>query len=412
MPKRDIFNHGENWDYWKKELTPNYIEEGLTKENSKLYIQYLTDLELGANMPKTARKGARDVKTLNRLRSKMVCIFKILQNNGIKDVSKATETQVTKIFYDWVKAGHSPDYSKRFKAFWHWWANVNRKQGKVIADITEDIDTTPKDDGGSFVWLTKEEFDEFRKYFDEEKQIILLFCFDTIIRAPTELLSLKVENVYTKSKEVWIEIPKEISKTIGRKFNLVYSGDLILNYIRENKKKPEDYLFDFSPGMMNENMQKIAEQLWKNRKSEGGEFYKNITLYDLRHSGAIHFRQLFQKTGASLDILRERGGWTDFKMINYYTKRLGLDGHISKEKLLLEEDKTNLEKEMENMKKQILSMKKDYEELYGAIALAESPNFGSISDEGMQPPIEFELTKPARKKLNNNWMKAVRKNIK
>ena len=114
--KRDVFNHGVNWEHWKKELTKDYIEEGLTKENSKFYIQYLLDLELGANIPKTARKGARDVKTLNRLRSKVICIFKILQNHKINDVSKATEQQITKIFSDWTKE-HSPDYSKRFKAF-------------------------------------------------------------------------------------------------------------------------------------------------------------------------------------------------------------------------------------------------------------------------------------------------------
>ena len=109
--------------------------------------------------------------------------------------------------------------------------------------------------------------------------------------------------------------------------------------------------------MFNKEMQRITKQLWKGKKIEGGDFYKNITGYDLRHSGAIHFRQLFQKTGQSLDLLRERGGWSDFKMINYYTKRLGLDGHISKEKLLLEEDKSRIEKEMEELRKNSVSKK-------------------------------------------------------
>jgi translation initiation factor 2 beta subunit (eIF-2beta)/eIF-5 len=40
-------------------------------------------------------------------------------------------------------------------------------------------------------------------------------------------------------------------------------------------------------------------------------------------------------------------------MINYYTKRLGLDGHISKEKLLLQEDKTRIEMELELQKKEL-----------------------------------------------------------
>jgi len=83
-------------------------------------------------------------------------------------------------------------------------------------------------------------------------------------------------------------------------------------------------------------------------------------MYDMRHSGAIHFRQLFQKTGQSLDLLRERGGWSDFKMINYYTKRLGLDGHIQKEKLLLQEDKTKLEDQVDKQDEKIKMLLKHY----------------------------------------------------
>jgi len=212
-----------------------------------------------------------------------------------------------------------------------------------------------------FVWLTKEEFDKFRKYFDKDKQTILQFCFDTIIRAPTELMSLKTENIYEKGDEVWVDIPNDISKTIGRKFNLVYSGNSVLEYIKRHDKKQGDYLFEFDSTMFNREMQRIAKQLWGDRKSEGGEFYNKITMYDLRHSGAIHLRQLFQKTGQSLDILRERGGWSDFKMISYYTKRLGLDGHISKEKLLLQEDKTRIETELELRKEEYDKKIKDLE---------------------------------------------------
>jgi len=358
--KRDLFNHRSQWENWKEQLTPKYIEEGLTKENSKLMINYLLDLEKGVNIPKTARKGARDIKTVNRLRSKIGQIFKLLQKEGINDISKIKEKQLTNFFYNWSKT-HSPDYAKRFKAFWHWWMTKNRREGNLLPDLTEDLNTVALNgkSESNFVWLTKEEFDELRSYFEEDKQTLLLFCFDSLIRAPTELFSLKVENVYQKNGEVWIEIPNEISKTIGRKFNLVYSGGMILDYIKRNEKQPEDYLFEgISYLTLNSELQKVAKQIFGDRKSEGGEFFKKITLYDLRHSGAIHFRQLFQKTGQSLDLLRERGGWSDFKMINYYTKRLGLDGHIQKEKHLIEEDKTKIEKELEKLKKENQSIKK------------------------------------------------------
>lgn len=366
--KRDVFNHEEGWLNFKKQLTPKYIEEGLTKENSKLFMEYLLDLEKGVNIPKNAPKGARDVKTLNRLRGKMRAIFKLLQNKGIKDVSQAKEKEIIDFFSEWHKH-HTVDYAKRFKAFWNWWMTKNRREGKVILDITLDLSTAEKRENreSSFVWLTKEELDKLRSYFDEDKQTIISFCFDSMIRAPTELMSVKVENIYEKGNEVWLEIPEGISKTVGRKFNLVYSGSMVLDYIKRNSKKQGDYLFDFSHLMLTKEMQKIAKQLWDNKKSEGGEFYKNITLYDLRHSGAIHFRILFQKTGQSLDILRERGGWSDYKMINYYTKRLGLDGHISKEKLLLEEDKTRLEKELNKYKNALRATQEEIKEIRNLI---------------------------------------------
>ena len=356
--KKDVFNHKRLWFSWKGNLSSKYIEENLTKPNSKLYIQYLTDMESGMNIPKTARKGRRTPMTLNRLRSKIKQILKLLQERGINDISKAKEKDIVSFFNDWHET-HSPDYSARFKAFWHWWMKVNRKEGNILADITEDISPhqlQKQKNDSKFVWLKKEEFDEFRSFFDEDSQMILSFTFDSLIRAPTELSSLKTEDIFQKKDEVWLDISNEISKTFGRKFNLVYYGDAMIDYIKRHNKQQGDYLFEYSSPSLNRRMQKAAFKMFGEKKSEGGEYYKNITLYDLRHSGSIHFRQLFQQTGQSLDLLRERGGWTDFKMIDYYTKRLGLDGHIQKDKLMIEEDKNELQKEVEilkNFKKQI-----------------------------------------------------------
>lgn len=354
MQKKDIFKHAEAFDKWKSELTPKYIEGGLTKQNSKMFVDYLLSLS------KDNSKGH-----IQRNRTKLRSIFKGLQEKGISDISKANIKDIDLYFEEWKEKGHSVDYVKRWNAFWEWWSNYNRKEGIVVQNLKIKVKGLKRkgDEESSFVWLTKEEFDKFRKYFEEDEQTILLFCFDSLIRFPTECSSLKVENIFEKKGEVWVDIPKAISKTIGRKFNLVYSGEAILRYIEKYKLKPEDYLFNFSSVMFNQKMQRIAKQIWGEKKSEGGEFFKNITGYDLRHSGAIHFRQLFQKTGQSLDLLRERGGWSDFKMINYYTKRLGLDGHIQKEKLLLEEDKSQMEKEIDKLKEREEKTKKEITEI-------------------------------------------------
>jgi integrase len=365
MQKKDIYNHIKIYEKWEEQLSENYLEDGLNELNTKLFIDYFKDL---------AKR--QSIGYVNRNRSKLKSIFVGLQNNGIKDISKSSIKEVEDYFFNWCK-NHSIDYALRWNAFWNWWKTKNRKEGKVVLDLNLTLNDFKKKGENvkesTFVWITKEEFDKFRSYFDEEKQLILLFAFDTLIRFPTEISSLKVENIFEKNNEVWVNIPKEISKTIGRKFNLVYSGEALLNYIKKNDKKPDDYLFNFSAPMLNQEMQKIAKQLFGERKSEGGEFFKNITGYDLRHSGAIHFRQLFQQTGQSLDLLRERGGWSDFTMINFYTKRLGLDGHIQKEKLLLEEDKTQMEKEL-------LFLKGGFEEQSKAInILLEANNERQLS---------------------------------
>jgi len=347
--KRDLFNHEERYKNWKQDLTEDYIERGLTKGNSDLFLQYFSDMEKGLNVSIKNKKGGRDVKTLNRNRLKLRKILLMLQDYGIKDITKINEEQAVSFFADWKEKGHSSDYAKRFKAFWHWFMKVNRKKGVAIPDITEEIDISEKPT--KFVWIDKNAFDNFIKYFVSEEQLILLFCFDSIIRTPTELLSMNVENVYIKGKEIWIKIPQEITKTFERDFNLVYCGNELIKYTED--KRPEDYLFNFNYSSLNKKMQEIAKQIFGEKRSLGGEYYKNITLYDLRHSGAIHFRKLFAETGQSLDILRQRGGWTDFKMINAYTRLLGLDGHIDKEKTLLQEDKTALEKEVERLKNKI-----------------------------------------------------------
>jgi len=191
-------------------------------------------------------------------------------------------------------------------------------------------------------------------YFSEDEQVVLMFVFDTLIRSPTELLSMRVKDIYQKNGEAYFNIPVEISKTIGRQGNFLYCGEAVLKYIERNNLGPEDYLFSFPYTAFNDKMQAVAKQLFGDKLSHPrGEIYSKITLYDLRHSGACHLRQLAQKSGKiSLDTVRQRGAWIDLTMLNYYTEFLGLTGEIKKEDLMVEEDKSKLEKEIDELKKE------------------------------------------------------------
>jgi len=391
----DIYRHKESFEAWKKDvlnskenINQKYIEKGLTKENTKLFVKYILDMEEGINV--SGVRGPRSPKTLNRLRSKISSIMKLFQENSLNDITKVKPEQVNKIFNKWVDKGHTTDYAVRFRTFWGWWMKVNRKEGKTILDVCMDLDTRGKTES-TFVWLTKEEFDKLRKYFDEQKQLILIFVFDSLVRSPSELMGLKCEDVSQNSKgEVWINIPNEISKTFGRRFNLVYCGEQLLKHIKD--KKPQDPIFEFSYPMLNKELQKVAEQVFGDNKNGGGDYYKKITLYDLRHSGAIHFRQLFQATGQSLDALRHRGGWSDLRMINYYTKMLGLSGHIDKEKTLLQEDKTELEKQGTEQQEEIEKLKEEMKKIKENLGDPEMlKKFNQIPEELIKDRVRKEI---------------------
>lgn len=361
--KLDVFGHQQRYERWKESVQKEG-EVGLTRKNSNILMQYVFDMEIGANVSRISKKGGRSYPRLNNLRQRLAQIMRMLQERNVNDITKVSEKKITELFNDMMKGViktkkgqkyKSPqDYVKIFKSFWNWWIKINRKKRIAIPNIAEDLDSNnglqPE-----FVYIEKEDFmNHFLPHFTKEEQLILLFVYDSIIRSPTELKSLQVKDVFKKGSDVWVNIPDEISKVMGRQLNLIYCGDEILKYIEEKGKNASDYLFDFNHLVLRKKMKKVAEQLWGQKVSHpkaGGKF-KDITLYDLRHSGAIALRIKIHENpeALSIDTLRERGGWKNFRMLDYYTKFIGLSGEIKRDKLLLEEDKTRIENEMEMLK--------------------------------------------------------------
>jgi integrase len=361
--KKDVYGHQQRYERWK-ETVKIEGEPGLTKKNSDILTRYIFDMEIGANVSRLSKKGGRSYPRLNNLRQRLAQIMRMMQERNVSDITKVSEKKITELFSDMRKGviktqkGHvykSPqDYVKIFKSFWNWWIKINRKNGINIQNIAEDLDTS-RDEQPEFVYIEKNDFmEKFLPYFSKEEQLILLFVYDSLIRSPTELKSLRVKDIFQKKDEVWVNIPDEISKVMGRQLNLIYCGEELSKYIRENEKQPDDYLFEFNHIVFYRKMKKVARQIWGDRISHPkarGKF-RDITLYDLRHSGAISLRIKIHENpkALSIDTLRERGGWKNYRMLDYYTKFIGLSGEIKKDKLLLEEDKTNLEKELEKLK--------------------------------------------------------------
>jgi integrase len=374
--KRDLYKDEARFKSWKKTALS---DDEISSKNIEFIYDCVSDLEQGKNIGKGSKKGARSYKRLNTVRTKMYFIARELEKKGIDDFRKTTEQAIFDIF-DGMRKGKingkkyksTGDYTKIFKTCWHWWMKVNRKKGIEIKDITEDLDNSVEEP--DFTLFSKEDLEKMRKNQLSEDQLICTFVFDSLVRAPTELLSILVKYITVENNVVWLYIPDEISKSIGRNVDLVYCGQEILKYIKEKNLGPDDYLFNFSPGDFNKRMQEAAEKTFGDKLSNpiAKGLYKNCTLYDLRHSGSVHFRRLAQQTKKiDIDTLRQRGGWTDFRMLNYYTKFIHLKGEIGKDNLLLQEDRTEMQNEISELKQRL----ENYDKYLGPlISMAEKNN--------------------------------------
>lgn len=69
--KIDPYKHEERYKNWEDEVLISGIK-GMSKENSKIIIQYVTDMEHGLNVSIASPKGARGYPRLNTIREKMI----------------------------------------------------------------------------------------------------------------------------------------------------------------------------------------------------------------------------------------------------------------------------------------------------------------------------------------------------
>ncbi len=351
---KDIYNNKKKYIAWKNEVNEIGID-GITESNSDILRKFITDMEEGRNVAKASKKGARSYSRLNTLRIRLIFIAKMLEQRNIKDLTKLDEKTITKFFRDMregvikTKDGQvyksTLDYVKVFNSFWHWHMKVNKKNGKEVKDITEEIDTNR--DENNFVYFTKEQLEKMMEYFSQDEQVRMLFMFDTIVRSPTELMNIKMHDLTPDFKEVTIR--DETSKTYGRTIKLLLCSEELKAYVERNKLEDNDFLFEFSASIFNQKLKRIAKEVLGDKMSKGGKRFSELTMYDFRHSGSCHWRTGGYRT--KIDALMYRGGWSNLSMLNYYTKKIGMKDSIEKDDLLIEVDKHELEKQIDELKR-------------------------------------------------------------
>lgn len=356
MLKLDLYNHEQRYKDWKEEVRgKEYVEEGLSKRNSNILIKYIFDMEIGQNISNQNKKGARSFSRLNTLRTRLAHILRMMQERGCNDITKVREDEIALLLTDMrngviktlrgEKYKSVPDYVKIFKAFWHWWMKVNKKAGKIIPDITTDLDTR-RDEKPKWVYLDEKQIEAIIEEINPRYKSLLAFLLDSGARV-TETFSLREKSITQEGGEVFVEIPKSISKsTFDRKFKLILCGKDLLEYIKKSELGDDDLLFPFSAPLVNRHLNEVGKKLFGEGRSKAGEKYANLTMYDLRHNSACYWIKRYKTNSA----IMYRFGWKSEEYIHYYSEFLGMKDPIKQEDLYIDITKTELEKEINRLK--------------------------------------------------------------
>jgi hypothetical protein len=351
--KLDPYNNKEKYLEWKEKLEDSI--SGLTKENSDLLLAFLHDMEIGVNVGRGSKKGARSFIRLRSLRDKLTLLFKkINESYNIKDVTKVKEDTIHSFFSSMENGGIRKnngetykavaDYVKIFKAFWHWHQKTSRKKGIEIQDITLDLDTTQNKP--DWVYLTEEQIKKLCDNARYDYKVLMMFLFDTGIRAPTELMNVKVSDLYNDFKE--LQIREETSKTFGRRIKLMLCSDMVKRYVKSMGLKDNDYLFGINYATVNKYIQRLSQKLFGEGVSEAGAKYSELTMYDFRHCSCCYWLPRYKSESA----LKYRFGWKKSDKIHYYSELLGMKDTISEEDILIDVTRTEIEKRLEKSEKE------------------------------------------------------------
>lgn len=352
--KIDPYGHKQTYLNWK-EKTRSGIPD-LREANSRIILQYLSDMEKGINVASTSVKGSRSYSRLNNLRLRLVFIAKHLENMFNIVLADVQEDQIFSFFNNMrngtiKRKDGKPylavvDFVKTFKAFWHWYMKASAKTGNTIIDITRDLDTSKIK--AKWVYLTEEQVKLLCDNARLDYKILIMFMYDTGIRSPGELINIRISDLYNDFKELHIrdEIVKKGS--FGRKVKLMLCSDMIRGYVLMKGLKNNDQLFNISPKTVNQYLQRLAKKVLGDEISLAGEAYSNLTMYDFRHCACCYWLPRYKSESA----LKYRFGWKKSDKIHYYSELLGMKDTISEEDMLIDLTKTEIERRMTKLEQE------------------------------------------------------------
>jgi hypothetical protein len=352
--KIDPYKTEEHYLSWKENIRQTGIKY-LSKSNSDLLLTYLEDMEIGVNVGHGSKKGSRSYIRLKSLRDKVTFVMKSVSD--LYKIDPITNLSEDKIhgFFSAMRKGDIKrkdgqnykavaDYVKIFKAFWNWWVKINRKKGVAIVDLCSDLDT--QNEKPDWVYLTEDQVKKLANGAKYEYRVLVMFLFDSGIRSPTELMNVKVSDLYNDCKE--LNIREETSKTFGRRIKLMICSELLKDYIKVKELTSDDYIFKITPSSVNQYLHSLSKKLFGDVKSPAGTKYSELTMYDFRHISCCYWLPRYKSESA----LKYRFGWKKSDKIHYYSELLGMKDTINQDDMLVDLTKTEIEQQLQRTQKE------------------------------------------------------------
>ena len=321
-------------------------------------------MELGLNVARASKRGPRGFARLNTLRMRIPTLArKFSERFGTSSLTDVTEEQVLTLFSEIRqgiirKANGEPyqsvaDFVKDFRGFWHWYMESRRKEGVTVPDIAIYLDAAKEKP--RWVYLTDDEVKRLCSEAKYEYRILMMFLLDTGARSPSELVNIRVADFYDDFTKVHIR--DEISKTFGRRINLMLCAGLIREFVATKGLSGSDAVFSISPTVANRYLKRLAKRVLGDATTLAGDRYSALTLYDFRHIAACYWMPRYKSESA----LKYRFGWKKTERIHYYTELLGMRDTISESDMLVAVEKTALEKRLDQAErdKQVLHERLD-----------------------------------------------------
>jgi integrase len=343
MLKRDPYHHKERWETWKAKNRNGIMD--ISKYNSTLILEFLSDMEMGKNVSPLSRKGERSYVRLNNLRGKIIFFAKCFNEN----LDSLTKDKVHQLFFNmrngtlkredgktYLAVG---EYVKDFKAFWSWLRRTGRTQNDITLDLRRSDGRKPP-----WVYLTEDEFKTLANQANSDYRALMWLMYDTGMRV-TEAYSIRVSDFANDFTQ--LNIRKEYAKTFGRIIKLKLCSSFIREFVKCHNLGTNDFIFIKEPSAFNKYLRNLAKNLLGTLDSPARKSYDKMQLYDIRHNACCYWLKRYPTTTS----LMYRMGWSEEKEVRYYSEFLGQADSIDDENMVTTEEKTKYEKRIELLEK-------------------------------------------------------------